>query len=85
MSMNIAKYCKDKGMDIKEYKQFQNNIKETAKAIRSQLQYNGGMYYNVSDLFNWNYNEDMKCFIIQELKTLDIEFFNDCELYRVCC
>jgi hypothetical protein len=83
--LNMAKYCKDKGMDIKEYKQFQNNIKETAKAIRSQLTYNGGMYYNVSDLFNWNCDEVIKCFIIQELKQLDIEFFQDNELYRVCC
>ena len=83
--LNMAKYCKDKGMDIKEYKQFQNNIVATAKAIRSQLQYNGGMYYNVSDLFNWNCDLDIKCFIIQELKKLDIEFYNNNELYRVCC
>ena len=83
--VNIAKYCKDKGMDIKEYKQFQSNIVATAKAIRSQLQYNGGMYYNSSDLFNWNCDPDIKCFIIQELKKLDIEFFDNCTLYRVCC
>lgn len=82
--LNIAKYCKDKGMDIKEYKQFKINIVTVAKAIRSQLTYNGGMYYNVSDLFNCEYNEDMKHFIIQELKTLDIEFFNDNSEYRVC-
>ena len=82
--MDICKYCKDKGMDIKEYKQFKENIKEVAKAIRSQLEYNGGMYFNIKDLFNNDFNEDMKHFLIQELKTLDIEFYDNNKLYRVC-
>lgn len=81
--MSIAKYCKEKGMSKEDYKQFASNIKETAKVMRSTLSYNGGMYYKVSDLFKWNANEDMKHFIIQELKNLGIEFFQDNELYRV--
>lgn len=83
--MNMCKYCKDAGMTLEEYKQFEKNINEKAKAIRSQLTYNGGMYYNVDDLFESNINEDMKYFIIQELKELDIEFFKNNSLYRVCC
>lgn len=82
--MDICKYCKDLGMNVNEYKQFKENIKETAKAIRSQLKYNGGMYYPVNELFTWNANENMKGFIIQELKKLDIEFFDNNTLYRVC-
>jgi hypothetical protein len=81
--MSIAKYCKEKGMSKEEYKQFTYNIKEVAKAIRSTLSYKGGMYYKVSDLFNWNADADMKHFIIQELKNLGIEFFNDNIEYRV--
>lgn len=81
--MSIAKYCKEKGMSKEDYKQFVSNIKEVAKSIRSQLTYKGGMYYNVSDLFNWNSDENMKHFIIQELKTLGIEFFDNEQLYRV--
>ena len=73
--MDICKYCKDKGMTLEEYKNFKNNIKELAKAIRSQLQYNNGMYFDTKELFTYDYNEDMKCFIIQELKNLDIEFY----------
>jgi len=80
----MAKYCKDNNMTKEEYKNFNNNIESTARAIRNQLTYNGGIYYNVSELFNWNVNEDIKYFIIQELKELDIEFFNDNTLYRVC-
>lgn len=82
--VNIAKYCKDNNMTKDEYNNFKNNIVSTAKSIRSQLTYKGGMYYKVSDLFNCDVNSDMKCFIIQELKKLDIEFFKNDSLYRVC-
>ena len=81
--MTIAKYCRQKGLTKEEYKNFKNNIEETAKAIRSSLHYNGGMYYNVSDLFNWNGNADIKCLLINELKKMNIEFFDNDRLYRV--
>ena len=81
--MTIAKYCKQKGFTKEEYKNFKNNIEETAKTIRSSLHYNGGMYYNVSDLFNWNADADIKCLLINELKKMNIEFFDNDTLYRV--
>ena len=81
--MTIVKYCKQKGLSKEEYKNFKNNIEETAKAIRSTLHYNGGMYYNVSDLFNWNADADIKSLIINELKKMNIEFFDKDTLYRV--
>lgn len=81
--MDICKYCKEKEMTLQEYKNFKNNIASTAKVIRNQLVYNGGMYFDTKDLFNCDVNEDMKHFLIQELKSLDIEFFQDNELYRV--
>lgn len=81
--MNICKYCKEKGMTKEEYFNFTNNIKEVAKVIRSQLKYNGGMYYPTDNILkNWS-NSDMKYFIINELKNLDIEFIKDDEYYRV--
>ena len=81
--MTIAKYCKQKGFTKEEYKNFKNNIEETAKVLRSSLHYNGGMYYNVSDLFNWNADADIKCLLINELKKMNIEFFDNDTLYRV--
>ena len=81
--MTIAGYCKQKGLSKEEYKNFKNNIINTAKAIRSTLHYNGGMYYNVSDLFNWNADADIKCLLINELKKMNIEFFDNDTLYRV--
>ena len=81
--MTVASYCKAKNMSKEEYKNFKLNIVNTANAIRSSLKYNGGMYYPVSDLFNWNSDADMKCLLINELKKLDIEFFDNDTLYRV--
>lgn len=81
--MNIAKYCKEKGMTKGEFINFKNNIKTTAEAIRNTLHYNGGVYYETNTLFHWNTNKDMKHFIIQELKQLGIEFFDNNEYYRV--
>lgn len=82
--MTICEYCKNKNMSKEEYKQFKNNIVNTAKTIKSNLKYCGGMYYPVTDLFYYNSNADIKHFIIAELKKLDIEFINNNTLYRVC-
>ena len=81
--MNICKYCKEKGMTKEEYFNFSNNIKEVAKVIRSQLSYNGGMYYPTDNILKSWSDPDMKYFIINELKNLDIEFIKDNEYYRV--
>ena len=81
--MNIAKYCKLKGLNKEEYITLKNNIKATAEAIRSQLRYNGGMYYPTSKIIKYNGNDYMRCFIIDELKKLGIEFIKDNEYYRV--
>ena len=80
--MTIAKYCKEKGFNKCEYNNFKNNIKETAKTIRNNLKYRGGMYYNTSDILHY-INSDIKYFIIQELKKLGVEFRNNDEEYRV--
>ena len=74
--MTIAKYCKEKNFSKEEYKKFKNNIEEIAKTIRSNLKYNGGMYYNTDDLFNENIDNDIKCMIINVLKKMNIEFFD---------
>lgn len=82
--MNICEYCKKKGMNLQEYKTFKNNMVEIAKAIRCQLTYKNGIYYNTSELFKYGTDENIKNFIIQELKKLDIEFIDNNTLYRVC-
>lgn len=81
--MNISKYCKDKGFTKEEYLNFKNNIVSVAAAIRSQLKYNGGLYYPVNSILKEYSNKDMRYFIIQELKKIDIEFIKDNTFYRV--
>ena len=81
--MTICKYCFNKGMNKNEYENFTNNIKSTAAAIKQPLIYNNGIYYNTSDLFHWSSDNDIKQFIINELKLLGLEFFQDQQLYRV--
>ena len=81
--MSICKYCKSKGMTKEEYNNFVNNIHATASAIKSTLIYNNGLYFKVADIFNWDTNIDLKGFIINELKKLDVEFIEDYTMYRV--
>ncbi|APR02452.1 hypothetical protein RSJ2_4164 (plasmid) [Clostridium botulinum] len=81
--MNMCKYCKDKNFTKEEYINFKNNIKATTKAIKSKLEYKGGMYYNTNTLFKNGSNNDIKVFIIDELKKLNVEFIKDNKYYRV--
>lgn len=79
--MNMAKYCKNKGMTLEQYHTFKNNIKVAAQTIKDQTTYTHGMYYPVNDIINES-NPDIKCFIIQELKKLGFEFLDNSTLYR---
>lgn len=81
--MNMCKYCKEHNFTKEEYLQFKENITAVATAIRGQLVYKGGVYYNTSDIIHYAADPTMKHFIIQELKNLNIEFINNDEFYRV--
>lgn len=80
--MTIAKYCKDKKFTKEEFNNYKNNVYQVAKAIRSTLKYNGGVYKECEPLF-YMWDEDIKHFVIQELKDLGVEFINDNKYYRV--
>lgn len=81
--MNIGKYCKDKGFTKEEYNNFKNNIILTANAIRNELHYKGGMYFETSSILRNNIDEDIRYFIIQELKNMGVEFIKDNIYYRI--
>lgn len=83
---NMCKYCKDKGMSLKEYKEFKKAIETMSISIKNQLSYNGGMYYNINTLpplYNRLEDQEIKNFIIQELKKLNIEFIENNTMYRI--
>ena len=81
--MTICEYCKNKGMSKEDYKNFKANIIVTAKAISQSLEYKGGMYYSINELFTTGSDEDIKCLIINELKKLNVEFKDNDTMYRV--
>lgn len=82
--MTLCKYCKLKGMSLKEYEQLKENIKNIAIALIEQIpatHKNNGMYYPINELIAYN-TTDIKPYLIQELKQLGIEFIEDYTLYR---
>lgn len=81
--MTICEYCKNKGMNKEDYKNFKANIVATAKAISQNLKYKCGMYYPIDELFTTGSNSEMKDLIINELKKLNIEFKDNDTMYRV--
>lgn len=80
--MNLAKYCKEKGMSKEQYNNFRNNITETANAIKNNTPDTKGLYYPVNNILSFLSNNDMRRFVIQELKKLGFEFIEDYTLYR---
>ena len=81
--MNMCKYCHDNKMTITEYENFATNINKLAIEIKSKLYYQNGIYFPVDEIIPYNTNSTIKDFIIQELKKLGLEFYDNNELYRV--
>lgn len=84
--MTICKYCHDAKMSMNEYENYEKEIKRIAGNIRKTLAYNNGIYFETNSIPILKQCEPtLKNFIIQELKKLDIEFYNNNEEYRVTC
>ena len=86
MKMSLAKYAKNKGMTLDQYEVLENNIKNTAIAIKqnycTMYKTDTGMYYNIKILFNTSNLNDIQKFILQELKKLGFEFIENNTLFR---
>ena len=87
--MRVSLYCKQKGMNLAEYKQFQANINSTALAIYKNSEtihkHDTGVYYPLNDIMNTvNGITDNDYFIMDALKKLGMEFTteNNCIYYR---
>lgn len=83
--MNIARYCKELGMDLQGFKAYEKAVKEEAqeifnkaKTIRPQ---DTGMFFPTSELIEVAAERDY--FIINELKKLGMEFIENGEFYRI--
>lgn len=84
--MRISLYCKNKGMDLAQYKRFQKIVKDAALAIVMLIKQNyktgTGMYYSINDIIAFNSDPDIKCFMIQELKQIGVEFIENDSMWR---
>lgn len=83
--MRMAQYCKELGMNLEGFKAYEKAVKteaqeifNKAKTIRPQ---DTGMYFPTSELIKINEQRDY--YIINELKTLGVEFIEELEFYRI--
>ena len=84
--MNMANYCYKKGMTLEQYKNYEQNIANAAQAIitfiKQNYKTNTGVYYPVNDILNYGGDLITKSFIIQALKKLGMEFYDNNNLWR---
>ena len=88
--MNMATYCKSKGMNLEQYEQFTANITSTAQAIyensKSIHKHDTGVYYPLNDIFNTIGGiTEVGYYIMDTMKKLGFEFITESNtiLYRV--
>ena len=84
--MNIAVYCKNKGMNLQEFRAYKAEIRNEAETIldkiKSDYPIDTGVYFMTSEIIDVE-SEDIKTlFIIQELKKLEVEFIDNNTLFR---
>jgi hypothetical protein len=84
--MNMALYCKSQGMNLSQYETFKQNIINTASAIiqciKETYKTDTGIYYPINEILSFQSNDNMKQFIIQELKNQGVEFYDNNSLWR---
>ena len=81
--MTLARYAKNKGMTLEQFINLKENIEATAQAILTGIKkdypVDSGMYYPTSEIIT---DGELKPYIINELKRLSVEFYDNCELFR---
>lgn len=84
--MNLSKYAISKGMNLEQYENLKSNIQATAQAtielIKTLHKIDTGVYYPISEILSFMGNEELQGFIIMDLKSLGVEFFDNNSLYR---
>lgn len=87
--MLMAGYCKSKGMDFEQYKNYERNVNNAASAIyessKTIHKHDTGVYYPLNDIIDTaNGITDTDYYIIGALKKLGMEFTieDNCVFYR---
>jgi hypothetical protein len=79
--MDLAKYCKENGYTLKEYKELKEIIEKYITKYINEYEDKSGMYFPVEQLVIES--NALKPFIIKEGKKQGIEFIEDNMLHRV--
>ena len=83
--MNMARYCKNLGMDLQGYKAYKKAVQDEAQAIFNKAQkirpQDTGIYFPTSELIE--VTEERDYFVLNELKKLGMEFLDNGTLYRI--
>lgn len=84
--MDMSSYCYNKGMTFGEYENFKSNINSTGDAIIQIIKENyktgTGMYYDIAEILNQDGDKMVNGFIIQNLKSKGVEFYDNNTLWR---
>jgi len=82
----LSQYAKSKNMTYEEYQNLELNIKSlaeiTLEKIKSLHKTDTGVYYPIDEIIHPLADYNTKAFLIQELKKLGVEFYDNNSLYR---
>jgi len=86
--MTMSNYCHAEGMSFAQYEQYQANIKTIASAIftlaKTLHKTDTGVYYPVGEIITYTgIHTPQEDFIINELKSLGMEFYDNNTEWRI--
>jgi hypothetical protein len=86
--MTIANYCKSQNMTLAQYEQYTSNIKIIASTIYSLAKTlhktDTGIYHPINEILTYTgIHTQQEQFIINELKQLGMEFYNNNTEWRI--
>jgi len=84
--MTITQFAKSKNMTYEEYQTLEVNIKTLADATLNKIKQlhktDTGVYYPIDEIIHPLADHNTKAFLIQELKRLGVEFYDNNSMYR---
>ena len=85
--MTLERYCHEQGMTLAQYEEVKTRLDQIADVCIEKVKllhnWNMGMYYSVSELFEELDNEVFNCYLIQAFKERLVEFADNLTAYRL--
>ena len=85
--MTLAKYCHEQGMTLDQYEEIKYHLDQIAetsiKKVKLLHNWDMGLYYSVSELYDELDNDVFTSYLIQAFKERLVEFADNLTLYRL--